>query len=124
MSEQNSVSVPSTAAAVASTVARPASSSSRRDFLKSSSLLVAGGAVAGTVAEVTVNGQKLDPERSYKVATIDFLLGGGDGYSILAKGKPLIDAENGQLTSAQLMAYIAKLKTIDIAPDGRIEARK
>ena len=29
-----------------------------------------------------------------------------------------------QLTSAQLMAYIAKLKTIDIAPDGRIEARK
>ena len=38
--------------------------------------------------------------------------------------KPLIDAENGQLTSAQLMAYIAKLKTIDIAPDGRIEARK
>jgi len=76
------------------------------------------------VLEVTVNGQKLDPERLYKVATIDFLLGGGDGYSVLARGKPLIDAENGQLTSAQLMAYIARLKTIDIAPDGRIEARK
>lgn len=76
------------------------------------------------VLEVTVNGQKLDSERSYKVATIDFLLGGGDGYSMLSRGTPLIDAENGQLTSAQLMAYIAKLKTVDIAPDGRIEARK
>ena len=76
------------------------------------------------VLEVTVNGQKLDPERTYKVATIDFLQGGGDGYLVLAKGKPLIDAENGQLTSAQLMAYIARLKTVDIAPDGRIEARK
>lgn len=76
------------------------------------------------VLDVTVNGQKLDPERSYKVATIDFLLGGGDGYSMLSRGRQLIDAENGQLTSAQLMTYIAKLKTVDISPDGRIEARK
>jgi myo-inositol 2-dehydrogenase/D-chiro-inositol 1-dehydrogenase len=46
MSEQNSVSVPSPGPMAA----RPASSTSRRDFLKSSSLLVAGGAVAGSVA--------------------------------------------------------------------------
>lgn len=76
------------------------------------------------VLEATVGGQKLDPERSYKVATIDFLLSGGDGYSMLANGRKLVDAENGPLAAQVLMDYVTKLKTIDIAPEGRIEVRK
>lgn len=76
------------------------------------------------VLEATVGGAKLDPAKSYKVATIDFLLNGGDGYSMLANGRKLVDAENGPLAAQVLIDYIARLKTIDIAPEGRIEMRK
>ncbi|MFD2369898.1 bifunctional metallophosphatase/5'-nucleotidase [Brevibacillus sp. GCM10020057] len=37
------------------------------------------------VIEVKVGGQPLDPEKTYKVATIDFLASGGDGYESLKK---------------------------------------
>jgi len=43
---------------------------------------------------------------------------------MLANGKKLVDAENGPLAAQMLIDYIAKLKTIDIAPEGRIEVRK
>lgn len=76
------------------------------------------------VLEATVGTEKLDPAKSYKVATIDFLLNGGDGYSMLANGRKLVDAENGPLAAQVLIDYVAKLKTIDIAPEGRIEVRK
>ncbi|MFT7486071.1 MAG: 5'-nucleotidase/UDP-sugar diphosphatase [Candidatus Paceibacteria bacterium] len=36
-----------------------------------------------------IAGEKLDPTRKYKLATNNFLAGGGDGYDILKKQKPL-----------------------------------
>lgn len=39
--------------------------------------------------DIKVNGRVLESERVYRVATIDFLIGGGDGYTIFAKaGEP------------------------------------
>lgn len=37
------------------------------------------------VVEVKVGGQPLDPAKTYKVATNDFVVSGGDGYSMLKK---------------------------------------
>lgn len=73
------------------------------------------------VSDVTVAGQKLDPARSYRLATIDFLLNGGDGYKVLAKATPLI--VDGQLMALQVMQWIEARKTIDIKPDGRISKK-
>lgn len=41
------------------------------------------------VTEVKVGGQPLDPEKTYKVATNDFITSGGDGYSMLKKDQVL-----------------------------------
>src|SRR3984893_2917502 len=76
------------------------------------------------IVEASVNSQPLDPTRLYRVATIDFLVGGGDGYTSLARGRNLIDGSGGQLTAAQVIAYVSARKTVDSAIEGRIEVRR
>jgi 2',3'-cyclic-nucleotide 2'-phosphodiesterase/3'-nucleotidase len=68
---------------------------------------------------VSVGGQPLDPRAKYTLATLDFLLGGGDGYTMLQEGKILVAAETGPLDSDLL---IERLKAGPIAPilDGRV----
>ena len=75
------------------------------------------------ITEVTVNGQPLDPNRMYKVATIDFMQEGGDGFTSLARGRVLIDKMAGAMTASQVIAYIAERRTIDPAVEGRIVRR-
>jgi len=41
----------------------------------------------GKVAEVSVGGNPLDPAKSYSVATNDFLLSGGNGYTMFTEGQ-------------------------------------
>jgi len=41
----------------------------------------------GKVAEVTVGGNPLEPTKTYSVATNDFLLSGGNGYTMFAEGQ-------------------------------------
>ncbi len=76
------------------------------------------------IVDASVNGQPLDPVRLYRVATIDFLAGGGDGYVSLTRGRSLVDASGGQLTASQVIAYIVARKTVDAAVEGRIEVRR
>ncbi len=68
---------------------------------------------------VSVGGQPLDPRAKYTLATLDFLLGGGDGYTMLQGGKTLVAAETGPLDSDLL---IERLRAGPIAPilDGRV----
>jgi 2',3'-cyclic-nucleotide 2'-phosphodiesterase (5'-nucleotidase family) len=70
------------------------------------------------LVSVTVGGQPLDPRANYTMATFDFILGGGDGYTMLKEGKVLVKAENGPMDSDLL---IERLKAGPIAPvlDGR-----
>ncbi|WP_029029687.1 bifunctional metallophosphatase/5'-nucleotidase [Salinarimonas rosea] len=59
------------------------------------------------VQEVTIGGEPLDPNATYRLATNDFLLRGGDGYGMLANGETLVDAAAGQLMASQVIDYIA-----------------
>ena len=43
---------------------------------------------------------------------------------MLARGTPLINPDAGQLLALQVMKWIEARKTIDLKPDGRIEAKK
>jgi 2',3'-cyclic-nucleotide 2'-phosphodiesterase (5'-nucleotidase family) len=72
------------------------------------------------VLSVMVDGKALDPAATYKVATNDYMLGGGDGYTAFTGGKVLIDANNGKLMANDVMAHIRKLGTVDIKTEGRI----
>ena len=71
------------------------------------------------IAEVTVGGEPLDPSRTYRLATTDFLGRGGDGYDMFAGAPRLIDAAAGKLMAAQVIDAIAAAG--EVAP--RVESR-
>jgi 5'-nucleotidase/UDP-sugar diphosphatase len=81
-------------------------------------------AVGARVQTVTVNGKPLDPAATYKVATNDYMLGGGDGYTAFAKGKVLVDASSGHLMASDVIDYITAKKTVDVKVDGRLTLKK
>lgn len=74
------------------------------------------------VAECTVGGKKFDPGRTYKVATIDFLVTGGDGIEwgdgILMRG------DTGILLRDVIISEMKELmeagKTLEAKTDGRV----
>jgi 5'-nucleotidase / UDP-sugar diphosphatase len=72
------------------------------------------------VVEVKIAGEPLDPDRTYRVATNDYIFGGGDGYTALGKGKAIIDASAATLMATMVMDYIAAKGTVAPAVEGRI----
>lgn len=59
------------------------------------------------VVSVMVGDAPLDPAATYRIATNDFLLRGGDGYGMLDNGETLIDGAAGTLMASQVIDYIA-----------------
>lgn len=85
------------------------------------SLTVDASAPAGTrVTAVKVGEAPLDPAKTYKVAANDFMFAGGDGYTMLAKGKVLIGRTDGKLLATAVGDYVARLGTIKTGIEGRI----
>lgn len=72
------------------------------------------------VSEVMVGGAALEADKLYKVAVNDFILGGGDGYAALGGGRIITDGPTGQLVANDVMAYVEKLGTVNLAVEGRI----
>lgn len=66
------------------------------------------------------DGKPIEPDEKYKVASNDFLLAGGDGYTSLARGRILIGKTDGRLLADIAMGYIRHLGTIDTRTEGRI----
>ncbi len=74
------------------------------------------------VVEITVGGKPLDPNKMYTFATSDFLVSrGGDGYTMLAKGKVLIDASAAKKDSDVFEQAIRAAGSNGIAP--KVEER-
>lgn len=72
------------------------------------------------VSEVMVGDQPLDPDKVYKVATNDYMLSGGDGYTALGGGNVLVNAGNGNLLANDVIDYIAKTGKVTTGVEGRI----
>ena len=72
----------------------------------------------GELKDLTIHGEPVNPARVYRFSTNDYLLGGGDGYTVLAK------AENPFNTSLLLsyvfIEWIKAHKPITPVTDGRI----
>ncbi|MGO4573548.1 bifunctional metallophosphatase/5'-nucleotidase [Microvirga sp. 2TAF3] len=76
--------------------------------------------VGSRISNIQANGQPLDPAKRYKVATNNFMLTGGDGYTAFTKGKVLIGLTDGKLMANEVMSYVRKLGTVDAKVEGRI----
>lgn len=83
------------------------------------------GSRVQSVTVVTKEGDKpLDEAATYKVATNDFMLRGGDGYGALSKGVKGGDFDvQGKLMANDVMIHARKVGTIDLKPEGRIVAK-
>lgn len=73
------------------------------------------------VASVKVGGQPLDKAKLYKVATNDYMLDGGDGYTALGGGKVVVNATAGGLMANDVMTFIEKVGHVTEQVDGRIK---
>ncbi|MDE5608350.1 MAG: bifunctional metallophosphatase/5'-nucleotidase [Muribaculaceae bacterium] len=72
----------------------------------------------------TINGQPIDPDRTYRIATIDYLANGGDYMTPLKRGKSV--AISGNLIWEDMVDYISSLKkkTITAQAASRISVDK
>ena len=68
--------------------------------------------VGSRIIALNVDGQPLDPEGRYKLASNNFMLAGGDGYGALGQGRVLIGATDGKLLANEVMVYVRELKTV------------
>jgi 2',3'-cyclic-nucleotide 2'-phosphodiesterase (5'-nucleotidase family) len=71
------------------------------------------------VGAVTVDGKPIDPAGKYTVASNNFMLEGGDGYTALSRGRTLIGLTDGKLMANEVMVYVRKLGTVDAKVEGR-----
>lgn len=70
------------------------------------------------VLSISQNGTQIKPGKNYSVATVPFLAGGGDGYTVM---KLAMQGVTGPLDIDALVPYMKSLKTpVVLNPDGRI----
>lgn len=74
--------------------------------------------VGSRITTMTDDNQALAPEATFRVVTNNFMLAGGDGYSVFAEGLNPVDS--GLIMSDVVEQYIAANSPITIATDGRI----
>lgn len=78
-------------------------------------------AAGSRVTEILVGGKPVDENKTYTLATSDFLVSkGGDGYTMFAKGKVLTDSATAPKDSDLLEKAIRDAKTIAPRLEGRI----
>jgi len=77
--------------------------------------------VGARVSEVMVGEEPLDLDRVYKVATNDYILGGGDGYAALGGGRVIVNGGDGNLIANDVMAYVVAVGVVTSAVEGRIK---
>jgi len=75
------------------------------------------------VVAIRVAGQPLDPAARYTVASNNFMLAGGDGYTSLGRGRVLVGLTDGRLMANVVMVHVRRLGTVDQRVEGRIVVR-
>ena len=72
------------------------------------------------IVDVSVAGKPLADDAAYTVAVPGYLVRGGDGYTVFAHAKTIVDAESGPQVSQVVIDAIAARADIAPAVDGRI----
>jgi 2',3'-cyclic-nucleotide 2'-phosphodiesterase (5'-nucleotidase family) len=69
---------------------------------------------------IKVGDTPLDANRTYSVATIDFMARGGDDYISFRDAKPVLPPADSPTIAYEVIDYIKSIGTIRAAVDGRI----
>ena len=72
------------------------------------------------VVAVRRKGAPLDPDRTYTLATNDFMARGGDGYEVFAEKTLLIESRAGTLMATQVIDHITAREVIAPRVEGRL----
>jgi 5'-nucleotidase len=73
------------------------------------------------VSHVLIGREPLEADRLYRVAISDYMLEGGDGYSMLSEGRVMVDPERAHLLITGLENLIREQGTVNPQLEGRIE---
>ncbi len=76
--------------------------------------------VGDRVSDITIDGAPIDPAATYKVAANNFLLGGGDGFTVFTEGQ---DQVLGAIDLDTFVAYFNAQGTISPPPLNRISGQ-
>ena len=76
--------------------------------------------VGERVISVLADGAPLEDKKFYKLATNDFMAGGGDGYSMFDNVHEIVPGHDGPLMSNEVIEYLEKIRTVRNGVDGRI----
>ena len=80
--------------------------------------------VGQRVVSVEADGKSLEDMKIYRLATNDFMSGGGDGYSMFDNVHEIIPGHDGPLMTNAVIEYLQKIKTVRTGVDGRIVFRQ
>jgi 5'-nucleotidase len=72
------------------------------------------------IVDIKVNGQPLDDAKTYTLATVNFLLTGGDDYTMLKNFKLLVAPEQAQLDT-EILERVLRAGPVAPKVDGRIK---
>ena len=72
------------------------------------------------VVRLEIAGAPVNPARSYRLATNDFLARGGDGYTVLSSAKVLVGPTSADLVANKVIDYLRAKGTVAPSTDGRI----
>jgi 5'-nucleotidase len=76
-------------------------------------------AIGDRVSGITIDGQPVDEGQSYKVAANNFLIGGGDGFTVFKEGTDLV---NGPIDLDALVTYFGANSPVSAPATDRITA--
>jgi 2',3'-cyclic-nucleotide 2'-phosphodiesterase (5'-nucleotidase family) len=75
------------------------------------------------ILSINVGGVPLDEAKTYRIATNDFMMRGGDGYTMFRDAKPLLSPLDAPLLSHAVIAYLKQIGTVRGGVDGRINLK-
>lgn len=80
--------------------------------------------VGKRIQEVLIGNEALDPNKLYKVATVDYMLNGGDEYGMFKSGKILLSPLKEIVLVDVVVAYVQSMPSIQSSLEGRILVKK
>ena len=72
------------------------------------------------IVEVTVGGEDLDLDATYSLATNDFMMAGGDGYTMFDEAEVVVEAQHGPLMAEVVADAVRADGDVTAETDGRI----
>ena len=76
------------------------------------------------VQDATIGGQPIDPARRYRLATTDYLFGGGDGYTMLRRARVVVDSSGGPLLVNVTAEAVERAGGIAARVEGRVRTTR